>query len=128
MVSQGLASISQVFTSRDRRQTSKSVKDLLCQVSVSLLTKIKQEKEGSRVQKAGAALPKAGGQAIQRSTAETTFEWRDLRLRRPVLPELSGHRRERAGDVGRGSRGRSEGLVGHREDFTLHETRTLLGF
>ena len=44
------------------------------------------------------------------------------------MPEMSGHRREGRG-CGQREQGKVlRGLVGHREDFTLNETRILLGF
>ena len=44
-----------------------------------------------------------------------------------MLLELSGHRREERG-CGQREQGKVlRGLLGHREDLTLNETRTLLG-
>lgn len=86
-----------------------------------------------RVQKVGGAegwgcASKAGVRAGE-VTAEATFEGRCLRVRRPVLPVLSGHGREGRGCGQRGQGKVLRGLVGHREDFTLtNETRALLGF
>lgn len=61
-------------------------------------------------------------------TAETTFEWRDLRLRRPVVAGAEWTQERGQGMWAEGAGKVLRGLVGHREDFTLHETRTLLGF